>query len=329
MPNDSLDTASGRLAKPSLAGHIAIARFDHWVKNVFVLPGILIALSVAQLQDWTSFAIRVLLGLLSVGMVASSNYILNEVLDAPFDRWHPIKCRRPVPAGLVSIPIAYMQWLAFMAAGLALAACISWPFFLTMAALWIMGCLYNVPPIRLKDKPYLDVLSESINNPLRMLAGWYITFSALPPPASLLVSYWMIGCYFMAIKRYAEYREIGDPAVSAAYRRSFSYYNEQRLLVSITFYGSFAMLTFGGFVARYRLELIFAYPFIALVSALYFNMAFKKDSAAQAPERLYREPTLMVAVALCALITISLFFVQIPSLARIFTMVSSPILRQK
>ena len=43
---------------------------------------------------------------------------------------------------------------------------------LTAAALWIMGCLYNFSPVRTKDVPYLDVLTESINNPLRLLLGW-------------------------------------------------------------------------------------------------------------------------------------------------------------
>ena len=30
-----------------------------------------------------------------------------------------------------------------------------------------MGVAYNVPPVRTKDRAYLDVLSESVNNPLR------------------------------------------------------------------------------------------------------------------------------------------------------------------
>ena len=41
-----------------------------------------------------------------------------------------------------------------------------------MFVLWVMGCIYNIPPVRSKDLPYLDVLSEAVNNPLRMLAGW-------------------------------------------------------------------------------------------------------------------------------------------------------------
>jgi decaprenyl-phosphate phosphoribosyltransferase len=214
------------VCQPSLSGHLAIARFDHWIKNVFVLPGIVLAIRVAPPDNWGTFATKVGLGCLAVGVIASSNYVLNEILDSPSDRHHPIKCKRPVPSGKVSIPWAYVQWLLFMVAGMLMAWHISPQFTATMAGLWIMGILYNVPPVRLKDLPYCDVLSESINNPLRLLAGWYMTCSLIPPPLSLLVSYWMIGCYFMAIKRFAEYREIGNVAVSAAYRKSFAHYSE-------------------------------------------------------------------------------------------------------
>ena len=181
-----------------------------------------------------------------------------------------------------------------------------------------MGCLYNIPPVRTKDTPYLDVLSEAVNNPLRMLAGWFLTATLIVPPVSLLISYWMIGCYFMAIKRFAEYREIGDATRSTAYRKSFSYYNEQRLLVSIMFYGAHAMLFFGAFIMRYRLELILSFPLVSLVMAIYFSLAYKDDSAVQRPEGLYAEPALMTAVAGCAIVMMVLLFVDVSLLHRMF-----------
>jgi 4-hydroxybenzoate polyprenyltransferase len=259
-----------------------------------------------------------LIGFLAVGLIASSNYVINEVLDAPHDRTHPTKCLRPVPAGQVSIPWAYVEWLAFMVAGLVLSWRISLPFTLSMAALWVMGCIYNIPPVRSKDLPYLDVLSEAVNNPLRMLAGWYLTGTAAVPPASLLVAYWMVGCYFMAIKRYAEYHEIADATRSAAYRKSFAYYTSERLLVSILFYASSSMLFFGAFLIRYRMELILAFPLISFVMANYFSLAFRPDSAAQRPEGLYREPVLMIGVTLCAVVMTVLLFVDVPLVHRMF-----------
>ena len=306
------------VARPTLRGHVQIMRIDHWFKNVFVLPGIITALGV----DWAGSANnlwwRFAFGMLSVCLVASSNYTINEVLDAPTDRSHPVKRNRPTPSGLVSVPLAYVQWIALMLIGVALGLQVSTSFAVVVFVLWVMGCIYNIPPIRSKDVPYVDVLSEAVNNPLRMLAGWFIATSSSAAPASLLLSYWMVGCYFMAIKRYAEYREIGDQRAAAAYRKSFAYYTTDRLMVSIMFYGSAAMLFLGAFVMRYRLEWILAFPLVAMVMALYLDLSFKKDSAVQRPEGLYREPKLMVAVVACSIAMAALALIDIPVLKNVF-----------
>ena len=301
-----------------LRAHLSIMRIDHWVKNVFVLPGIVVACGMDRHLFGSINWGRLVVGLFAVCLIASSNYVINEILDAPFDVNHPTKRFRPVPCGKVSIPAAYFQWLALMLVGLWIGYQISHPLAVVLGGLWIMGCVYNIPPIRSKDLPYADVLSEAVNNPLRMLAGWYLAGTSAVPPASLLVSYWMVGCYFMAIKRFAEYRGIADVAVSAAYRKSFAFYNERRLLVSVMFYASHAMLFFGAFLMRYRMELILAFPLVAVVMACYLSIAFKRDGAAEKPERLYREPALMAAVLSCTVIMAMLLFVDIPGLHKLF-----------
>jgi|ERR1017187_3790068 hypothetical protein len=102
-----------------------------------------------------------------------------------------------------------------------------------------------------KDVPYADVLVESVNNPLRMLLGWFMVTSAIQPPLTLLIAYWMIGAYFMSLKRFSEYRQIGDSAIAGAYRKSFASYTEQSLLVSVLSYASMAMLFLGAFIVRF------------------------------------------------------------------------------
>jgi 4-hydroxybenzoate polyprenyltransferase len=303
----------------TLRGHLSIARVDHWFKNVFVLPGIVVALGTDPAVDRTGLPGRILTGLLAVCLIASSNYTLNELIDAPYDRHHPTKHRRPVPAGQVNTALGYVQWLALMGAGAAIAWTVSFPFTLSVLALWVMGCAYNIPPVRSKDLPYVDVLSEAVNNPIRMLAGWFIVTSVTVAPASLLLSYWMIGCYFMALKRYAEYRNIGDASRATAYRKSFRFFTSERLLVSVMFYASAAMLFFGAFCMRYRLELILAFPAIALVMAVYLHVAMKDNSAAQNPEKLYREPWLMASVVSAAVMICVLLSVDLPVMQRIFT----------
>ena len=311
-------TSPSTLVRPTLRGHIQICRIDHWFKNVFVLPGIIAAIGVDAANATDGIWTRILLGMISICLVASSNYVINEMLDAPSDLAHPIKRFRPVPSGKVNVPLAYVEWIALMVVGVGLGFLINVPFGLTMLALWGMGCIYNIPPIRSKDLPYLDVLSESINNPLRMLAGWYMTGINQFAPTSLLLSYWFVGCYFMAIKRFSEYNEIGDPKRAAEYRASFAYYTPERLLVSIVFYASAAMLFLGAFVMRYRLELIVAFPMIAVVMAIYLSLAFQPDSAVINPEKLYKEPLLMIAVGITAALMLVLLFVDIPALDTIF-----------
>jgi 4-hydroxybenzoate polyprenyltransferase len=285
---------------------------------VFVLPGIAIALTNTAIDISDRVWLTIPVGMLAVSIVSSSNYVINEVLDAPSDLSHPVKRLRPTPSGKVDVRIAYAQWLLLAVLGIGLGFVVNAALAITLAVLWVMGCIYNIRPVRSKDLPYLDVLSESINNPLRMLAGWYMADVTELPPTSLLISYWMVGCYFMAIKRYAEYRDIGDPTRAAAYRNSFSYYTLERLLVSIGFYASAAMLFLGAFIMRYRLELILSFPLVALVMAIYLGLAFQPESAVVNPEKLYRQRTLMLATAVCAAVMLTLMLVEIPALDDVF-----------
>jgi len=299
-------------------GHIEICRFDHWIKNVFILPGLLIAISIYPQSIHTGLLFSILIGFLAAGLVASSNYVINEILDAPFDALHPTKCQRPTPAGRVHIQWGYVQWIVLMLIGLALASLVSQALVWVLLWLWVMGCIYNIPPVRAKDLPYIDVLVESINNPIRLLVGWYIVSPPFQIPVSLLISYWMIGAYLMAIKRFAEMRDISRNISAKKYRKSFGYYTEQNLLVSIMFYAATSMLFFGAFVMRYRLELILSFPLVAFIMAMYLNLAFKEDGGAQAPEKLWKETPLILASFLCLLLMAFLMNVSLPEFTSLF-----------
>jgi len=64
--------------------------------------------------------------------------------------------------------------------------------------------------------------------------------------------------------------------------------------------------------------LILSFPLVALVMAQYLALSFKRDSAVQRPEGLYKEPGLMVAVVCCTAVMIFLLFVDVPILHQIF-----------
>lgn len=300
---------------PTVRGHLTILRVDHWIKNVFVIPGIVLAWFMEPESFAAAHAVSITTGLFAAGLVSSSNYVLNELLDADYDRVHPTKRRRPVPAGEVHEPLAYVQWIVVGVLGVALGAAVSVQFAWVLVALWSMGCIYNIPPLRTKEVPHLDVISEAANNPVRLVAGWFLTSAAAWPPATLLVSYWMLGAFFMALKRFAERRNFADSAQIAMYRSSFRYYTEGRLLTAATFYGSSAMLFFGAFCVAYRPQLFVAFPVIAWVMAAYLSLGFDRRGPLQHPETLYRERSLLLPITLCVLLLLALLFVDVPLLS--------------
>jgi decaprenyl-phosphate phosphoribosyltransferase len=291
---------------------VQIARVDHWFKNAFMLLGVVLALFYEPaIATWSS-VVPLAIAIAATCLVASSNYVLNELLDGPSDKLHPEKRYRPVPSGRIRPSIAYAEWLALAIVGFSLALSLNLYFFASALWLWIMGILYNVPPIRTKEWPYLDVLSESINNPIRLLLGWFALVTTHVPPLSLVISYWMVGAFFMAMKRFAEYRHIGDRKAAAAYRRSFGYYTEERLLVSILFYATTCALFGGIFIVRYHLELILFTPFAAGMFAYYLHLGMLPDSPVQNPEKLYRQRGFFAYMVLTTAVFVLLMFTAIP-----------------
>jgi len=288
--------------------YVAIARPGHWFKQVFILPGVVVA---ALLTDapFSQFAVSLILGFVSANLICSANYTINEWLDAELDRFHPMKKNRPSVLGRIKFKILVIQYVTLAVVGLALGWLVSEAFFWTSVALLIMGLAYNMKPIRTKDRAYLDVLSESVNNPIRLLLGWFIVTSNVLPPVSLLIAYWMGGAFLMAVKRHAELRLIADRSTAALYRRSFGVYTENSLLVSIMFYAMTFAFFFGIFMIKYRIELLLSLPLFSILFAWYLKIGMLPNSPAQHPEKLYREKYFGAYVlAIVAFVTALLYF---------------------
>lgn len=309
---------AGRAAGTSIWPYIQIARVDHWFKNAFMVLGVVLAIFYEpELASWASVP-PLALALLATCLVASSNYVLNELLDGPTDRLHPRKRHRPVPSGRVRPSIAYAEWILLAIAGLGLSFSLNRYFGVSALLLWVLGVAYNVPPLRTKEWPYLDVISESANNAVRLLLGWFALLTMHFPPVSLLLSYWMVGAFFMATKRFAEYRHIGDPAVAAGYRKSFRHYTEERLLLSILFYATASAFFAGIFIVRYHVELILFVPVAAGMFTYYLRIGLRPDSPVQHPEQLYRERGFFAYMVGSFVLFVVLMFTSIPPLYTFF-----------
>jgi decaprenyl-phosphate phosphoribosyltransferase len=295
--------------------YVAIARPDYWFKNVFMLAGVAAAAYFEPSVLRPAALPRLLLAVVATCLVASANYVLNEILDAPLDRHHPAKRTRPLADGRISPRLALAEMAAIGALGLGVAASLDRPFLLSALALLTMGVIYNVPPLRTKEVVYLDVLSESVNNPIRLLLGWYGAGATGLPPTSLVIAYWAIGGFLMAGKRFAEYRAIGDPAQAAAYRRSFARYTIDRLLISVILYAATFMFFFGVFLVKHHVELVLVFPLVLLFLGYYVRLIFEEDSVAQTPEHLVRRPAFILLSIACFAAMVILAWVRIPGLA--------------
>ena len=277
-------------------------RFDHWIKNLVVPVGSTLALVAHRDVPAGGVLGSIALAFLVSGGVSSVNYAINEVLDAPFDARHPVKRLRPLPSGRVRVgPL-----LALTAAlGLGAFALAGWlfplPFVLATVALFVAGLAYNLPPLRLKDWPYLDALVESLTNPIRLAIGWYAVSAVhqVPPPVLLLGAIWAFGAFLMTGKRLAELRLLGS--VAARYRPTFAAYSVPALLIVQLGYAALGLAALGVLFATERPRLVRALPLIAAVVAWAFKMTFERESPLIDPEHLYRRPVfLLLALAVFA-----------------------------
>jgi decaprenyl-phosphate phosphoribosyltransferase len=312
-----------------LIEYLKICRIDHWLKNVFIVFGHAVALVLVfnlefggVVSDTASmaaaragFITNSILSLIPVCLIASSYYILNEILDAPFDAIHPLKKFRGIPAGKVKVPILWGIMAGLLVAGFGL-AWILFPnrlYIITLAVLMGFALLYNINPIRLKDKAFLDVISESINNPLRLLLGWYavvpIGYTQIPP-LSIIFAWWFFGALLMTGKRYSEYRFIADDELSGQYRKSFKTYNEQRLIMAmITYACLFCFCTGIAMASLQQLNnLVLIFPMILLAVIAYFRQAMKESSARLEPEQLLKNPWIISTTALTGILALLLLY---------------------
>jgi 4-hydroxybenzoate polyprenyltransferase len=310
---------SNHAAQPAakLADYLAIARPDHWIKHVLIIPGVAFAtiMSPAGPIDITMLAGRLVACLLVAMALSSANYTINEWLDAPFDAMHPTKRARPAVQTAMSPAIVFAQYILLTSIGMLVANTLGGSFSLVAVVFAIFGVIYNVRPIRAKDRAFLDVIVESVNNPLRFLFGWFAVMPNVAPPASILLAYWFGGAFLMAAKRVSEHRaivEAGGTASLAAYRPSFAVYTQSSLVTSCLVYAQGFAFMMAIFLLKYRIEYLVVIPLFIALFAAYMRLALTPDSAAARPEELMRQPAMMIGAAVTMALFGVLTFVDLP-----------------
>lgn len=313
-----MDKSIGDLGKMhgNVAGYIAIARLDHSTKHIFIVPGMILAYLLRGIHT-DALVSSITLGLIAAICIASANYVINEWFDREFDKFHPTKSERTAVKTQLSGSIIFLEWAGLVVVGLACAFAASKLTLLVACIFALQGIVYNVPPIRTKDKAYLDVISEAINNPLRLMIGWAMIDPTTLPPSSIILTYWAGGAFLMAAKRLSEFREITAShgrELLERYRASFAGYSEISLTVSCFVYALVTSFFLAIFLIKYRVEYLLTVPVLIALFGHYLALSMGPASTAQRPEKLFKERTLIALVGLLAVTFLFATYVNIPAL---------------
>lgn len=244
--------------------YIKLLRVDHWFKNLFIIAGIISAILFIQSKfTGPQVVVQTIGAFILASLISSVNYIVNQIADVAFDKRHPDKKTRPIPSGKISIFRAEILAIILLLGSLIIANVFyNANFFYVLLSLWIAGILYNIRPIRLKNIPYIDVISESFNNPVRFLIGWFVVVKSEFPSVLILLATWSIGAVLMTAKRYDELKFYGKKLVP--YRNTFNTYSLKSLLIMMYFYIALSTIFITSEIYKYQRSFLIGIPFMLL-----------------------------------------------------------------
>ncbi len=171
-------------------------RVYQWSKNLLVFVPVAMA---HRVLEWERMS-QVMIAFAVLSMCASGSYILNDLLDLPADRAHPIKKMRPFAAGSLPIPVGVVIMVSLIGTGI-VAASILLPvqFTLLLALYLVTTTAYSV---YIKTLVIADIIALAGLYTLRILAGGFA--------ARVEISFWLLAFsmfIFLSLafmKRYVE-----------------------------------------------------------------------------------------------------------------------------
>lgn len=154
-------------------------RPKQWVKNVFLFAALVFARKFTEAEAWYQAGV----GFLSFCFVSSAGYIFNDAKDKNADALHPKKKFRPIAAGLLPVPFAYLEMAILLGLGLTLGYMVSSSFLVLVVAYYINTMSYS---FYFKNFAILDVMFIAMGFLWRVAAG-AIAIEVVPSP-------WLLMC---------------------------------------------------------------------------------------------------------------------------------------
>ena len=144
-----------------------LIRPKHWVKNVFVLLPLFFS---GSILDWPLLLSGVLT-MLAYCFIASSVYCFNDIIDVDADRRHPVKCKRPIASGAISVRQGYLLMALMFVLSMVMVALLPtnrWQVGGVLLFYYAMNLCYCA---KLKQYAIIDVCIVAFGFVLRIVAG--------------------------------------------------------------------------------------------------------------------------------------------------------------
>lgn len=183
-------------------------RVHQWSKNVLVAIPAIASHQIFRPSTITATVVA----FASFSLLASSVYIVNDILDVESDRSHPHKKKRPFASGELSKTWGIVLALILIAASAAVAAAANVRLLGWLGAYLALTLVYS---LFLKRKLVVDVLALAILYTLRIAAGAEATQIV---PSQWLMAFTMFLFFGLAMAKRSAELTIGGHKSSRAYR---------------------------------------------------------------------------------------------------------------
>jgi 4-hydroxybenzoate polyprenyltransferase len=280
-------------AIPRLAPFVELLRPYQWVKNVFVLVGLVFG------HAWRdpSLAGAALWAAIAFCLASGAAYAFNDACDAAQDREHPDKRERPVARGAVTQAQAIGVSALAAFASLAAAASAGWRVAAIAAFYLALSAAYT---LWLKRVPLLDIGAIALGFMLRLLAG---TLGIGIEPSNWLIACGLLLTLFLGLaKRRAEIERLAEDA--GRHRAVLADYSARVLdraivLCAAGMVAAYAWYTLAEETARIHGtgNLVLTLPWVLLGTMRYLYRLHRHGGGGDPAEELLRDPLLAAAVA--------------------------------
>ncbi len=277
----------------------SLLRINQWYKNLLVY----LALIFSNLLFDSRLFLLTTLGLVSLCLISSANYIINDVIDRKKDRDHPEKKLRPVSSGEVRVKTALITALVLGLISFIVSYYISGTFLLSVIGLFLITFIYS---IFLKNVLFLDIIIVSINFAVRAISGTFIISRALSP--------WLILCpFFLALflvvgKRHADLKILGEKAVK--HKEVLKHYTPELTGALIIISTNLLIISYSlyAFLGEHK-NLLLTLPFAIYSVFRYVHLVYNGSEIARKPNLVYKDKELIVGIILWAIaVFIALYF---------------------